>query len=255
VVLGGLFPWTGLVVPALLGARRERSSAETWLLVWLGAPFLFFSAAGSKLPGYILPCLPPLAILAGRACHSLVTGVDRSWSRAAAMIGLVLSALLFGVLLRQILVGQADLILAVPAGLWALIVAFVFSRRLATDPDGALRLLRIGAAGFLLLLTGAAPTLLARRESGRDLFLPAAGREVLAWNAWRTAWMAGYFYNDGKVREVEGLPAIAEATTRGAVLVLCGPGERRILESAPGLATTLLAEGPRANALLSVRKP
>lgn len=255
LILGGLFPWTGLIVPALLGARRERSSAETWLLVWLVAPFLFFSAAGSKLPGYILPCLPPLAILVGRACHSLVTGgAARSWSRAVAMLGLVVSAGLFAVLLRQIAVGQRDFVLALPAGLWALIVAFVFSRRVARDPDGGLRVLRIGAAGFLLLLTGAAPTLLAARESGRDLFVPAAGREVLVWSAWRTAWMGGYFYNDGKVREVGGLPAIAAAAALTPVLVLCGPGERRVLESAPGLVTRLLAEGPRSNALLSVRR-
>jgi hypothetical protein len=65
--------------------------------------------------------------------------------------------------------------------------------------------------------------------------------------------MAGYFYNDGKVREVDGLPAIAEGAAQGPVLVLCGPGERRVLESAPGLVTRLLAEGPRANTLLTVR--
>jgi 4-amino-4-deoxy-L-arabinose transferase-like glycosyltransferase len=254
VLLGGLLPWTGLVFPALAQARHERSAAETWLLLWLLAPLLFFSLAGSKLPGYVLPCLPPLAILTGRTCRDLAMGqAGRTWPRIAALVGLVLGALVFALPLRQMAVGQGDFVLAVPAGLWALVVAFVFSRRLAMDPAGALRVLRIGAAGFLLLLTGALPTLLARRESGRDLFIPAAGREVLAWNAWRTAWMSGYFYNDGKVREVDGLPAIAAAAAPGPVLVLCGPGERRALESAPGLVTRLLAEGPRENVLLGVR--
>ena len=254
VVLAGLLPWTGFVLPALAQARRDRSPAETWVLVWLAVPFLFFSAAGSKLPGYVLPCLPPLAILMGRSCHALVAGDTRgSWPRAVAMIGLLFGGVLFAVPLRQIVAGEPDFILAVPAGLWALVVAFVFSWRVARDPDGALRALRIGAAGFLLLLTNAAPTLLARRESGRDLFLPAAGREVLVWGAWRTAWMAGYFYNDGKVREVEWMPAIAEEAGRGPVLVLCGPGERRRLEAAPSLVTRTLAEGPRGNAMLSVR--
>jgi 4-amino-4-deoxy-L-arabinose transferase-like glycosyltransferase len=254
VILAGLFPWTGLVLPALARSRREGSPRETWLLVWLVAPLLFFSAAGSKLPGYVLPCLPPLAILVGRACQAFVAGdAGRGWPRAVAMIGLAMGAALFAAPLRQMAVGQGDFVLAVPAGLWALVVAFVFSRRAEGDPVGALRVLRIGAAGFLVLLTSAAPTLLVRRESGRDLFIPAAGREVLAWNAWRTAWMAGYFYNDGKVREVDGLPAVAEAAAQGPVLVLCGPGERRVLESAPAFVARALAEGPRDNALLSVR--
>ena len=57
------------------------------------------------------------------------------------------------------------------------------------------------------------------------------GRQVLAWGAWRTAWMAGYFYNDGKVREVVGATEIAEAVEGGPTLVLAGPSERRRLES------------------------
>lgn len=254
VLLAGLFPWTGLALPALAGARHDRSPAETWVLLWLLLPFLFFSAAGSKLPGYILPCLPPVAILVGRECARLVeadaAGVG---ARAAAVVGLALGALLFAAPLRELAAGQGDFVLAVPAGVWALVVMFFFSRRVGRDAAGALRLLRIGAAGFLLLLTSAAPPLLARRESGRDLFIPARGREVLALGAWRTAWMAGYFYNDGRVREVEGPAQVAEAAARGPVLVLCGPAERRQLESAPGLASRTLAEGPRANALLSVR--
>jgi 4-amino-4-deoxy-L-arabinose transferase-like glycosyltransferase len=253
VLLAGLFPWSGLVVPALAGARRERSDSEVWLLVWLLAPLLFFSAAGSKLPGYILPCLPPLAILVGRACRDFVTGESDAWFRVGAMVSLALGAVLFALPHRMIALGQADFVTAVPAGFWAVLVPFAFSRRLGRDPDGAMRVMRVGAAGLLLLAIAAAPPLLARRESGRDLILPARGREVLVWNAWRTAWMAGYFYNDGRMREVTGLPAIAEAAGKGEVLVLCGPGERRILESVPGFKTRILAEGPRNNVLLRIK--
>src|SRR5262249_53543755 len=59
VLLGGLFPWTGLLVPALAQARPRRDHADLFVLAWLLLPLLFFSAAGSRLPGYILPCLPP----------------------------------------------------------------------------------------------------------------------------------------------------------------------------------------------------
>jgi hypothetical protein len=129
----------------------------------------------------------------------------------------------------------------------------MFSRRLHRDPEGALRLLRVGAAGLPLLLALAAPPILEKRESGRALFAPAAGREVLAWGAWRTAWMAGYFYNDARVREVSGLPEISVAAAAGPVLVLCGPGERRTLQRARGLSARVLATGPRGNTLIEVR--
>jgi hypothetical protein len=105
-----------------------------------------------------------------------------------------------------------------------------------------------------VLLTLALPPILERRESGRGLFAPAAGREVLAWGAWRTNWMSGYFYNDARVREVEGLGRIQDAAAEGPVLVLCGPGERRQIRKAPLLMARLLAEGARENVLLEVSR-
>jgi hypothetical protein len=66
--------------------------------------------------------------------------------------------------------------------------------------------------------------------------------------------MAGYFYNDGNVREVESADAIAEAAARAPVLALCGPAQRRMLEGWPSLAVMTLAQGPRENALLRVER-
>ena len=113
--------------------------------------------------------------------------------------------------------------------------------------------MRAGAAGFLVLTAYAAPPILDSMESGRRLFIPAFGREVLAWGAWRTNWMAGYFYNDAKVREVFDEREIHEAAAETRTLVLCGPAECRWLESNPRLDVRRLAEGARENALLSVR--
>ena len=139
-----------------------------------------------------------------------------------------------------------------PAGGWALLIALAFSHRIGHDGAAALRLLRIGGAGLLLLLTIGLPPILAGRESGRRLFLPAQGREVLVLGAWRTAWMAGYFYNDGRVREIRDCARCGTRRPRGEALVLCGPGERRQLEGLADLETLVLAEGPRGNALLRV---
>jgi 4-amino-4-deoxy-L-arabinose transferase-like glycosyltransferase len=257
VLLAGLFPWSGLAVPALLRLAPRRSRADLLVLLWLALPLAFFSLAGSKLPGYVLPCVPPLAILMGRAADRLVreegTPEGLLSGRVVALVGLVLGALLAASPAALFRVQEPMWRAAVPLGVWALVVAFLFSRRVAPDPAGALRLLRIGGAGLLVLLTLAAPPILARRESGARLFVPAMGREVLAWGAWRTAWMAGYFYNDGKVRPVERASDVMAAVDRGPTLVLAGPSERRQLEAVGSLEVHELARGPRENTLLVIR--
>jgi 4-amino-4-deoxy-L-arabinose transferase-like glycosyltransferase len=257
ILLIGLAPWSGLLLPAVLRLEPRASLADRALLLWFLLPLVFFSAAGSKLPGYVLPCLPPLAILMGREADRLVRGEAPgplgSGGRAVAILGLVVASAVFAapaVLWKQAEPAWQAL---VPVALWGVVVAYLFARRLPADAAGAFALLRVGAAGLLLLATLAVPELLARRESGRDLFRAAAGREVLAWGAWRTAWMAGYFYNDGRVREIEGWSAVAEAVEHGPALVLCGPGERRWLDGARGVSVREIARGPRGNVLVEIR--
>lgn len=256
VLLGGLFPWTGLLVPAVAEVRPRRVRADLYVLSWLALPLLFFSVAGSKLPGYVLPCLAPLALLMGRAAdrlaRSAATPEARLMRRGVALVTVALSAVVATAPILLARQGERAWRLALPVAAWALLMGLSFSRRVAADPAGALRLLRVGAAGLLLLVALAAPPLLDRRESGRSLFAAARGREVLAWGAWRTAWMAGYFYNDARVRPVQGMAEVLRAASRAPALVICGPAERRLLQRAGGVAARLLATGPRGNVLLEV---
>jgi hypothetical protein len=141
----------------------------------------------------------------------------------------------------------------VPVSAWLLLAAFSFSRQVERGAVRALQSLRVGAAGLMVLLALVAPEILARRDSGRALFAAAGGRDVLAYGAWRTAWMSGYFYNDGHVREVESLVDVLETVSRnGEALVLCGPSEARELQRARGLKAEERARGPRGNLLLHV---
>jgi 4-amino-4-deoxy-L-arabinose transferase-like glycosyltransferase len=256
LLVAGLFPWSSLGLPALATLTPRASRRDLLVLLWVCGPLIVFSAAGSKLPGYILPCLPPLALLIGRAAAGLVTGELKAprgaGTRAASLTALVLAGLIGAMPLVLQRRGEPLWGQTIPLAVWAVIMALGFSSRIAADPAGALHVLRIGAAGTVLLLANTAPSIVAARDSGRSLFLPARGREVLAWRAWRTAWMAGYFYNDGHVREVQTLAEITRALERGPVLVLCGPRERQALEHLPALRTRALAEGPRAHALLEV---
>ena len=85
VVLVGLMPWTVIAIKALvealktsidewkvrlkprryLGHSRAGDAFPEFLVLWALFPILFFSFSGSKLPGYILPSIPPLTILTG----------------------------------------------------------------------------------------------------------------------------------------------------------------------------------------------
>jgi 4-amino-4-deoxy-L-arabinose transferase-like glycosyltransferase len=65
VLLAALFPWTPLLI--LLSRRSNR-----FLLGWFAWGFILFSISLNKLPGYLLPLLPPLAALIGIALAEAV---------------------------------------------------------------------------------------------------------------------------------------------------------------------------------------
>jgi 4-amino-4-deoxy-L-arabinose transferase-like glycosyltransferase len=69
MLVPGILPWLGVLPQALFsGARRESGAAfqpRLLLLIWAVFIFFFFSYSTSKLPGYILPIFPALALLAG----------------------------------------------------------------------------------------------------------------------------------------------------------------------------------------------
>lgn len=69
ILLIGALPWTTMASQALVGAWRRTATADfqprRFLLLWCLVVFGFFSASGSKLPSYILPLFPALALLVG----------------------------------------------------------------------------------------------------------------------------------------------------------------------------------------------
>jgi 4-amino-4-deoxy-L-arabinose transferase-like glycosyltransferase len=74
VIAGGLLPWAafGIVaaVPGIVELARRRwrpTRDDVRLLSWAIVPTLFFVVSVGQQPRYVLPVLPPLAILAARA--------------------------------------------------------------------------------------------------------------------------------------------------------------------------------------------
>lgn len=70
------FPWTFLMIPTL---RRRFGKNEHILLWWAAVPFVFFSLSQSKLPGYILPMAPAIALLFAK---ELLQPVSRAYKVA-----------------------------------------------------------------------------------------------------------------------------------------------------------------------------
>ncbi|MFZ5830203.1 MAG: ArnT family glycosyltransferase [Planctomycetota bacterium] len=71
VVLIGFFPWSVFLGPAMLQmVRRLRSGSDeapgaAFLACWVGVWFGFWSVCSTKLPHYVLPAYPALAVLTG----------------------------------------------------------------------------------------------------------------------------------------------------------------------------------------------
>ncbi len=91
VLLIALAPWTlALLWSALFGAlrawpQRRPSDATLLALCWAIFCLLFFSISKSKLPGYILPAVPPIGLLLSRAYVRLVP--QDGWTLRLLLLG------------------------------------------------------------------------------------------------------------------------------------------------------------------------
>jgi 4-amino-4-deoxy-L-arabinose transferase-like glycosyltransferase len=101
----GFAPWSAFLVPTLWFAVRGAVRAPAperapyrFLLCWAGGYLAFFSLAATKLPNYLLPAYPPLALLTADL-------LDR-WRREAVRLpGWVVGYCLGGLALVGVVVG------------------------------------------------------------------------------------------------------------------------------------------------------
>jgi 4-amino-4-deoxy-L-arabinose transferase-like glycosyltransferase len=116
MVLLALLPWTALLIPSaqeVLRLWREKSWRESpsfFIACWAVFPVLFFSFSQSKLPGYILPAIPPLALLLAVACNRFAnpdSTLHRSISIALALTWAVMG-LSAGFLIHRLPPGAQD---------------------------------------------------------------------------------------------------------------------------------------------------
>ncbi len=174
-----LFPWLMMVPAAVAGLllRREDgggdiTSGEGRLLCfcffWAVLPFLFFSLSSGKLLTYILPCLPPVALLIAVGLGRLFAlregrGLFAMGTVLTALVALVALALLiyvqiFGVEGLRRVTGvpggtplYADNVKAAIAG-GGLLVLLLFLQRARFGPAAGSGIVRLSAFGLAPLL-------------------------------------------------------------------------------------------------------
>ncbi|MGH8686688.1 MAG: phospholipid carrier-dependent glycosyltransferase [Burkholderiales bacterium] len=157
-----LMPWV-VLLPGVLRrlpprAAREAFDVDRFLLVWAGTILVFFSVSASKLPGYIVPAMPAIALLIGR-------DVARRGGLDASRPGLLLAfcgaaAIAFGVpaLVRSHVVGDiaVDYLPWFVLGAMALFIGGFVARALrsASSLGPALALAFTSLAGAQVITSG-----------------------------------------------------------------------------------------------------
>ncbi|WP_317202870.1 glycosyltransferase family 39 protein [Janthinobacterium sp.] len=168
MLIPGIMPWLGLLPQSLAGALRRAPGAfqpKLMLLVWAVFIFFFFSYSSSKLPGYILPIFPALALLL--AAYLETASRPNRVGAAALLLVVGAAGLAFVPQIVKISTKHAsELVLLQAYQPWVLAAAFValaggalallHARHLRRD----MTVLTLACAGFLatqLILAGFEP--------------------------------------------------------------------------------------------------
>ena len=165
VLLAGLFPWTPLV--ALVTNRKNFDDVRIRVFAgWIVYGFLFFSAATNKLPGYILPLLPAVAIV-------LAASIEKARKRevwlasCAALLALLptVAAILPGALLAGI--GRTSVTFAYGGLLFLAVSALVWWLAREGQTELAVVAVALAAACGVVYMKYAAFPILDRQVSAR----------------------------------------------------------------------------------------
>ena len=165
IVAGGLLPWTPLALVWLgpltqfVRRRRDIGTIDLRLLLWAALPLAFFSLSVGKQPRYILPVLPPLALLLASSIVERTQewrGFDGARSRPRRATGVVVGSLLSGAFfilmggllyrLQPLLINVTPIYTQVAAGLIAAAGALIVLMALTGQWRSAPAVIAIAAA-------------------------------------------------------------------------------------------------------------
>jgi len=164
----GCFPWSVFLPLAVWQLRARLAKGDSWgdsdrfVACWAGVWFVFFSFASTKLPNYVLPMYPALALISARhlydwqlapAGHGAIS--FRHCCRVLAAFG-ALMMVGIPIAMSILLPGEEWLLLIGAIPLMGAALAFVASQR--EQRPRAIRILSATAVALAVLMLGIAPT-------------------------------------------------------------------------------------------------
>ena len=206
VLIAGLIPWFALIIPAARGARLAvknqswSSRPGLYFNCWAAFTILFFSLSKSKLPGYVLPAIPPLLLLFANAAVLLIKRRDSALARwTGVAIGLTWLAAGIGVSIWHSRLPANSPFHEIGVRGWLvelfvaaiIIIALAFVRRITAA-------LLANAIAFALLLEAANLALLplidplvSARSAAREAISAGYAREAMHTYELRESWRFG----------------------------------------------------------------
>jgi 4-amino-4-deoxy-L-arabinose transferase-like glycosyltransferase len=223
------FPWTFLLISAL---RRTFGKNDHILVWWAIVPFVFFSFSGSKLPGYLLPVVPPLSLLLGKELLQPASRVYRAgvFVEAAAMVFIGVAFGFFGNTLNIDPHVSGTLIVAVTFGAAAVLTVIA----MWLDPVW----LAAFNASVMVLLVITAATIVFPRFDLTDTMRPwqsalgqliPAEEMVFLYKPERWAEYGMQYYWPNHIRSIFSPDELANATKSGGRL-LCISDDKALTE-------------------------
>jgi 4-amino-4-deoxy-L-arabinose transferase-like glycosyltransferase len=140
----------GLAVPAVWAVRRE--AAARFLLVWLVPSWIVFEAVITKLPHYVLPLYPAIAILTAGAVESKVLS-QRPWLVRGVMWWFLVPVIVSIIAVVTAVIIVRDLTLLAWPFFAAAVVCGLFAWQLY-DQEGAERAFTRAVEGAVLMAIG-----------------------------------------------------------------------------------------------------
>jgi 4-amino-4-deoxy-L-arabinose transferase-like glycosyltransferase len=129
ILLGGLLPWSMflMVLPwrrlrDIVRRRHPLTDAEWRLLIWALVPFLLFTASVGKQPRYILPVLPPIAMMLGVGLANRLALRNDPAARRELTLATAMTAALFIVMAVLLYRARVLFVSAYPSLTWTGIV-------------------------------------------------------------------------------------------------------------------------------------
>ncbi len=268
VTLAGTMPWTFFLAPAVLRLRKlrprasNRDSLLTLAWIWFTLPLLFFSFSVSKLPGYLLPVFPALAIIIGVEVEQFLRQRTRAHTIAAWITSLLLMAIGVAFInyagrLSIDITGPRRVLLWMPLLAALVAAALLVTRKSRGFLIGATATVMSVIVGAVLLLFPVLNETESRRTLSRQAAAALKPRERIAFFLMKE--FAPVFYADGRVVCGVGNGTLLNALhtdklvevleTESSIVVFTTSNWVADLESDPRLATELIASQRNARAI------